>query len=441
MGICPVALLLAFTGGGFAAYSSTILPSTSAEEQTAVRTRRARGLLAQRRYSDAYNCVLINPLPIGPNDAYLEAEWLAGFLALSKLNRPEEALGHFKNVLAIANSLGWQAKAAFWMGLAFRRLGLHNESLLCWQTASDASTVFYGQMSQIVLKRTLGKWPLRVEQREDFLTASGYDPFRVLSLLFTDGLPLLSSSAFHNKKTTEDLQQRYEGLPDYDSKKALLESLCFLHPFFRVRLYKRWFRDFQIPSYLGYPRLQEVIPQELMQVLLEILSKNSLNYPFLIDFLLTLVHAIIRCESEFNNYARSPAGACGLMQLMAPTARETQKDLEKKHILGPKDSVDFRQAFDNLVLGAAHLKQLIELYEHNIVFIAAAYNAGQHRVEKWLQVYGDPRKGETTLLEWVESIPFRETRFYVQSVWETFVVYSSLLGTNFLQERLWDLFQ
>lgn len=374
-----------------------------------------------------------NSLPIRPNDAYLDAEWLAGYLTLLKLNRPLEALQHFRNVLAAANSLGWQTKAAFWLGLAYRELGLQDKFSTCLRTASEATTMFYGQLSQIVLKRAMGMGPLRIYQRQDFLVTTNQDTSRALSLFLPLDITNSHYPSKNNQKATNTSQIYHENT---DTRKALLKSLYLLPPYFRVRLYKRWFREFQLPSSLGYPRIQEVVPVDFIPELFSLFSANSLQAAFL----KTLAHAIILCESEFNPVALSRAGAYGMMQLMPKTALEAQKSLQQRNFIAADDKANLRDAFDNLILGTAHLEQLIELYGYNIILIAAAYNAGNHRVESWIKTYGDPRKGSISLLEWIECIPFRETRFYVKAVWEAFIVYSSLLGTESLQDLLWPLF-
>jgi soluble lytic murein transglycosylase len=76
----------------------------------------------------------------------------------------------------------------------------------------------------------------------------------------------------------------------------------------------------------------------------------------------------------------------------------------------------------------------------NIVLIAAAYNAGKHNVNKWIRVFGDPRTNAISMMSWIELIPFRETRCYVQRVIEAFSVYTCILKVEYLQNVVWSLF-
>lgn len=136
-----------------------------------------------------------------------------------------------------------------------------------------------------------------------------------------------------------------------------------------------------------------------------------------------LVHALIRQESEFNGAARSHAGAQGLMQMMPGTARITAR----KHGQPYSRTRLYNSAY-NLMLGTAHIGDLIDNFNGSYIMLTAAYNAGGGRVREWNRKYGDPRKGEISPIDWVESIPFNETRNYVKRVMENMHVYRSALN-------------
>ena len=135
--------------------------------------------------------------------------------------------------------------------------------------------------------------------------------------------------------------------------------------------------------------------------------------------------AIIRQESKFDPDAVSIAGARGLMQIMPETAYRLAK------ILGlPKDSYATSPKA-NILKGITYVDQLYAQY-NNCVLTLAAYNAGSGNVRKWIDKYGDPRTFRThyEVLDWVESIPFGETRDYVKKVLENFVVYDSIFSSQ-----------
>ena len=142
----------------------------------------------------------------------------------------------------------------------------------------------------------------------------------------------------------------------------------------------------------------------------------------------SLVHAIIRRESCFDDRAQSPAGALGLMQLMPTTAQTEVKALKRfgLHIT----RINLFEKTKNILLGTSHIDGLLETYQGNLVLSIAAYNAGTKAVDEWIETYGDPRSTSVDLVHWIESIPYAETRNYVQRVLENFMVYDQLLFNN-----------
>jgi soluble lytic murein transglycosylase-like protein len=132
-----------------------------------------------------------------------------------------------------------------------------------------------------------------------------------------------------------------------------------------------------------------------------------------------LVAALIRQESSFDDGAISRAGARGLMQLMPATAR-----LVARKIKLPYRRADLiEDPSYNMTLGRAYLGQLLDEFEGSTALALAAYNAGPHRVARWIAAFGDPRRPEVDPVDWIERIPFSETRNYVQRVLESQVVY------------------
>jgi len=148
-----------------------------------------------------------------------------------------------------------------------------------------------------------------------------------------------------------------------------------------------------------------------------------------------LVFGLSRQESEFDPQAGSTAGAQGLMQIMPATARL----IAKAHGVSYKKSKLTADPAYNVKLGAAHLGDLIEENGGSYVLTLVAYNAGPRRVREWLAEYGDLRRGEIDPIDWVESIPFQETRQYVQKVLQNVHVYRSRLAPETVQPMTTDL--
>lgn len=142
----------------------------------------------------------------------------------------------------------------------------------------------------------------------------------------------------------------------------------------------------------------------------------------------SLLYAISRQESALYPLAQSPVGARGLMQLMPATAKETAGKL----------GVPYRneqQLFDptmNIRLGSAYLKRLLDVYDGNRILAAAAYNAGPGRVKRWRE-----QSDNKPMDVWVESIPYKETRNYVQNVLSFDLIYQHKLQQplRFMSER------
>jgi len=141
-----------------------------------------------------------------------------------------------------------------------------------------------------------------------------------------------------------------------------------------------------------------------------------------------LLNALTRQESEFDPQAASGAGARGLMQLMPATA----KMVAKQHGLNYSNKSELFSPTTNMQLGMAHFSDLLQSFSGSYVLAIASYNAGAGRINQWLSQYGDPRTGTDEMVDWIERIPFNETRNYVQRVLENLQVYRIRLGDHAL---------
>jgi soluble lytic murein transglycosylase len=135
----------------------------------------------------------------------------------------------------------------------------------------------------------------------------------------------------------------------------------------------------------------------------------------------SLAHGISRQESSFDPYAISHAGARGMMQLMAGTAREQAGKLG----VGFDDYRLISDPSYNVMIGSAYFQRMLNIWGGSVPLAVASYNAGSGNVGKWVRQYGDPR-GRVDVLKWIEAIPYVETKAYVQRVIENSVVYDSL---------------
>ena len=145
--------------------------------------------------------------------------------------------------------------------------------------------------------------------------------------------------------------------------------------------------------------------------------------------------SIARRESEFNAAVGSPVGALGLMQLMPATAEEVAISIGEPY---SKIRLTSDWAY-NARLGSQYLSVLEKKFGYSPVMMAAGYNAGPSRPLAWMDERGDPRVGEIDVIDWIEHIPFRETRNYVMRVTESIPIYEARLTGKIGPIRFTDL--
>ncbi|MGH7154953.1 MAG: lytic transglycosylase domain-containing protein, partial [Acetobacteraceae bacterium] len=137
--------------------------------------------------------------------------------------------------------------------------------------------------------------------------------------------------------------------------------------------------------------------------------------------------ALIRQESSFDHGVVSPAGARGLMQLMPATADEVSRQVGGPPATPVSLLTDPAQ---NMKLGGTYFRGLLSHFDGSLPLAIAAYNAGPNKVDEWLATYGDPRHGAIDMIDWIEMIPYGETRNYVQRVLEAVVIYRARRGES-----------
>ena len=328
----------------------------------------------------------------------IEAEFHAGWIALRFLNDAKTAALHFARAASSAETPISRSRAAYWQGRAAEAASDAATAKGFYETASAQSISFYGQLASSRLGRTTLdlRQPAAVAQAEDRREA-----IRVVELLYALGerdiaLPLAFEIA---KSETSDTQ--VASLAAVLTKAADARGTLLVGKYATQRgmaLDETAFPTFGIPDY-----------QPLT---------NSADR--------AVVYAIARQESEFDPRSVSSAGAKGLMQLITPTARSTAQ----KFGVAFDDGKLINDASFNARIGAAHLGQLLAEQGGSYILTFAAYNAGSSRVKDWIAAYGDPRKPGVDPVDWIERIPFTETRNYVQRVFENLQVYRRRFGQS-----------
>jgi soluble lytic murein transglycosylase len=356
-----------------------------------------RRAIEARRYQDAYKLAAEHGLDRGSD--FADAEWLAGWLSLRYTHHVDRAIKHFQHLANhVATPLS-KGRAAYWLGEAFAKAGRQQDAQAAWTEASKNSGYFYGQLACLKLASN----PFPSAMPKPIFNQSEQKQFahREEALI----VQLLART--QHKKALEVFVEHFASILASPHERQLFVTLVSQEkPGAAVRAARKASSLESVTIPVAYPLEPELLAQA---------KKNSLDP--------ALVLAVVRQESDFDPEAVSSAGARGLMQLMLATAKEWAKKLKMAfapHKLATKPF--------NLALGCAHLNKLLESFEGNYVVTLAAYNGGAGNVGKWLKIYGDPRRADVDPVDWIELIPFAETRTYVHRVLENVAWYKLRLA-------------
>ena len=366
-----------------------------------------RRLIDRHEYETAYALAINHGLDESKDIA--EAEWLAGWIALTFLDNPESAYLHFQEIWNVSSRPISKARAAYWMGNALEVLGNSSEAQNFYKKASFYSLTFYGQLAASKLSDKKLFEPMVVEYSDANNTdyKKNRSIYLSISLLNEFERPKLV------KKFIWDLADRKELVTSVNSVKTASD---IGRNDFAVQAGKILYYNHTILDPLSFPQIER---PEFGKI---IFPEQS------------LIHSVTRQESQFDPKAGSYAGAKGLMQLMPYTAKRVSKGLKLKYA---KDKLTENPKY-NVILGSAYLDTLLSNYDGSYILSLAAYNAGESRVSRWIKKYGDPRKDDISSENWIELIPFKETRNYVQRVMENIQVYEFI--ENDLKPTEYSLF-
>lgn len=359
-----------------------------------------RKLHKDRDYRMAYQIARGHGLESGA--PFAEAEFLAGWLALRYNNNPERAFEHFDTLEKGVSFPISKSRAFYWKGRAAESAGKIADARTAFSAAATFPYTFYGQLAlanpligarQLVL-------PQQAPPRDHLKWAFDDRPL-------TKAVRLLDE---HDRsRTVRAFFYHMSGTTKTPEEFALLGDLAIEMNYtnYSIRVAKKAMQKHIALVEHSYPLLD--VP--------EYTGKGEAPDP-------ALVFGLSRQESEFNAKAVSSAGARGLMQLMPSTAKITAR----KHGMPYQRSWLTDDPFYNTQLGMAHLSDLLRRFDGSYIMTIASYNAGARRIDQWVKDYGDPRDPKVDPIDWVESIPYRETRNYVQRVLENTQVYRNRLA-------------
>ena len=355
----------------------------------------ARRLMRAGEVDVAYQLASQHFLTTGSN--FADLEWLSGYLSLRKLNEPRQALAHFQRFRADIASPISMGRAGYWLGEAHVALGDEQAAYQAFAMGARFQTSFYGQLAA----SRAGIAP------DAALSGATFPPdWTKASFLVHDSVRagVLFYFAGEPGRARQFLTHEAESLPEREQAALAQLVLDLDEPHIALKIAKVAARTGAIIPNSYYPlhglaEFSEAVSPELAM-------------------------AIARQESELNVAARSPVGALGLMQVMPATARAVARGLNISYS-GNRLSADWQY---NARIGTSYLAKMLEQFDDSLLLAAAAYNAGPNRADRWIADYGDPRLETVDAIDWIEGIPFRETRNYVMRVMESRFVYRARIS-------------
>jgi soluble lytic murein transglycosylase len=360
----------------------------------------ARQALTDGNYGAAYWLTGSNGLP-AVGQEYADSQFLAGWIALRYLHDGKAALPHFQNLEAAVTRPISKARAHYWQGRSYEALGEDGAAWRAYRQASLIPETFYGQLALARIDATphLHIADPAIEPGPELRAA--YDKEEL-----THAIRVLADLGLESQLRAFAVQD-VSAYPEPRHVKLLCEDLT--HMGFKeiaVRVAKTL--SYTGPLLLSYSYPTVAIPSYV--------GPNTAPDP-------AYVLGIIRQETEFDPDAVSAPGARGIMQMMPESAR----------IAAAQNGVAYRggdltaDPTYNMQLGMTELAGDISNWGGSLIVAAAAYNAGPNNAKKWIAAFGDPRAGADPI-DWIERIPFEETRNYVQRVVENTEIYRVRLG-------------
>ena len=363
-----------------------------------------RNLFYKKKYKEAYELLSNHKQTKISNIA--NAEWFLGWLALSFINKPENAKKHFLNMKNIVKMPISISRVNYWLALTEEVLMNKEAAQSYYEIAGINNTTFYGLLANLKINKDVKVTLIEDKILEDQDIKINIDILNTLKLV---------SRADEQKFSLKFLNSLFK---QKLSNKNILHILNVLKQENRIDLYLRACKKaVRIDSY--FQKCLFPYPYNI-----KINNINTKIEP-------ALIIAIAKQESEFFINAKSPSGALGLVQVMPNTAKITANNIGIKY---DKNKL-LNNANYNITIGSNYLYSLINSYNGSIVLAIAAYNAGPTNVNKWLRKIGDPRKKEIDYVAWIESIPFTETRNYVQRVLENFIIYQQIIIDNSIKNK------
>lgn len=365
------------------------------------RLRVMRQYISRKEFEKAYHLGVSHNLDQGRG--FSEIEWLAGWIAFHHLKQPRQAYDHFRALYAYGDTI-YHPRAAYWSARACEVV--QETDCKNWYHLSARSYhTFYGQRA--AQRLALLSPDHRLEDGEPMARGDRTKEKPDVSLT------VLLAMLGYTERAGKLLDEQFARARTQEESRSIIALAEHVGLFYRAVQFERQHnKRYYVLSGYGYPDPFFIPPMATIGI-------EPKMRP--------LILALIRNESAFRIQASSRVGAGGLMQLMPGTAREVARRLKLPYARQRLRT----DAVYNLRLGSVYLQQMLQRYDSFLPLALAAYNAGPRSVDFWIKRLGDPRRrGGQYLADWIESIPFAETRRYVRKVLADVDVYRNQTPPN-----------
>lgn len=342
------------------------------------------------------------------------AEWLAAFLEIIYLKQADAGFDRLKKLYDKVRMPISLSRVAYWLGVASEKMKADDESVRWYQKAAQHVGTYYGQLAICWLqdhKHAVPKVPIFVNEKFSLSSKERFNNrelVQAVRAIAAMGEPIEIIELFFRQLGKE--------IPDGEEYRMLTELAVEIGPARMAVALSRSALDKMIITKGTYPVLDEAFLNQTVYKF----SNNSPIYPH-------IIHALIRRESAFDPGAQSSAGAKGLMQVIDKTAAVTIQKLSFLCEPTCKDPRKYTEPLYNVAIGTSYFKEQLDKYNGSLVLALCAYNAGPEAVDSLFRTcIGDPLTQKTNMVQWIELIPYGETRNYVMRVLESFVMYVEL---------------
>ena len=375
-----------------------------------LQTNYARGLLEKKDFVGSYEVSLL-PFAVSKGEVR-EAEFFSGWVALRFLQKPSIALEHFKEYMKVVEKPFNKSKGQYWLARTYEKLGNMKTANKYYNLASKYPHTFYGQVAHIELKKYQITLPSKPTIDSNHLESiKENEVIRAIEYLAQYGRQDIAALYAKDTITKAENSTKIVLVADIIAKN------CNTHHAADVA----W-----VANAFYVPIISYTHPTPYRKAVQSSATEEALTY------------GVMKQESVFNTQTINPK-AFGVMQLTKETATDVDESLKSNHNIEKL----IQDTGYNIQLGNRRLDMLLKRFNNSYLLATVAYNSGYKRTTSWIDRFGDPRQFTSLrqTIDWIELIPFSETRNYVHRILENIQVYRCIINSNNNLKLKTDLLQ